>query len=122
MKTWRVLPLVFVAACTQQELATETPQSMMVRVAKQAQACWFKRKDPTFQGYKMASELNSHSGRPRILIVPGNRPTDLPKLVAQAERRGGETAFSAFGPLLDGPEGQRLRASLSRWAGGSAQC
>ena len=94
----------------------------MVRVAKQAQACWFGAKDPAFRPYRLAVEVNSHVGRPRILVVPRNRPSGLPKLVAQAERRGARNTFTAFGPLLQTSQGPRLRASLNRWAGGSTTC
>lgn len=120
-----IVPIVaMLAACTQStgRLAGETPQSVMTRVAKQAQACWFKGNDRALAGFRMAPELNSFSGKPRILIVPANQPSGLPKLVAQAERQSGQTAFTAFGPLLDGPDGARLRADLSSWAGGSRTC
>ena len=99
-----------------------TPQSMMVGVAKQVQACWFRKKDPAVKGYTMASELDSYSGKPRILIVPRSNPGGLPKLVAQAERSGGKVRFSTFGPLLDTSDGPRLEASLRSWSRGSRSC
>ncbi len=121
---------LFLGACAQSKTANqslaraaqERPQTLMVHVAKQVQACWFKKKDPALRGYKMASELNSFSGKPRILIVPRNNPTGLPKLVAQAERRGGRNRFSSFGPLLNTKQGPRLAASLDAWARGSKTC
>ncbi len=99
-----------------------SPQTMMVRVSRQAQSCWFKKKDPALKPYKIASELDSYSGKPRILIVPRNKPTGLPKLVAQAERIGGKTRFTTFGPLLSSKDGARLNASLNAWARGSKSC
>lgn len=99
-----------------------TPQSMMVGVAKQVQACWFRKKDPAVKGYTMASELDSYSGKPRILIVPRSNPGGLPKLVAQAERSGGKVNFSTFGPLLSTKDGPRLEDSLRSWARGSRNC
>ncbi len=121
---------LLLSACTQSKAPVqavskpvqEKPQTMMVRVAKQVQACWFKKKDPALKGYKMASEVNSYSGKPRILIVPRNNPTGLPKLVAQAERKGGRNSFSSFGPLLNTKHGPRLAASLDAWARGSKTC
>lgn len=114
------------AACTQSappnNLASERPQTTMVRVAKQVQACWFGKNDPALKKFKMATELDSFSGKPRILIVPRNRPTGLPTLVAQAERINGRNQFSTFGPLLSTQDGPRLNASLQRWAGGSTTC
>ena len=94
----------------------------MVRVAKQVQACWFKKPDPALKGFRMASEVDSYAGKPRILIVPKNNPEGLPKLVAQAEKAGGRTQFSSFGPLLASNSGSRLQASLNRWAAGSTNC
>ncbi len=112
-------------ACNQSQKvsrAPESPQSLMVRVAKQVQACWFKKPDPALKGFRMASEVNSYAGKPRILIVPRNNPEGLPKLVAQAEKSGGRTQFSSFGPLLSSNSGSRLQASLNRWAAGSTKC
>lgn len=123
--------ICFLAACTKTEppkVATvkkpkqESAQTLMVRVAKQVQACWFKRKDPALKKYRMAAEINSFSGKPRILIVPRNRPTALPKLVAQAQRIGGRNRFESFGPLLQTSNGPRLNAALNRWANGSKTC
>lgn len=126
------LPILFLmvplASCTQtaneqtKNTAGEKPQAVMLRVAKQVQACWFKNKDAALRPYKMASELDSYSGKPRILIVPRNNPGGLPKLVAQAERRGGRTSFSVFGPLLQSNNGPRLSASLNAWAAGQKTC
>ncbi len=115
-------------ACTQGKnvnltsSARQTPQALMVSVAKQAQACWFKGNDPALRPYKLASEVNSFSGKPRILIVPRNNPAGLPKLVAQAERQSGRTSFTTFGPLLDTKDGPRLKANLNAWARGSSAC
>ncbi|MEM8750071.1 MAG: hypothetical protein AAGF28_07205 [Pseudomonadota bacterium] len=115
---------IAVAGCTQSGNVTrgESVQALMARVARQVQICWFKAKDPTFTKYKMATELDSFSGRPRILIVPRNKPTGLPQLVAQAERKSGRNTFTTFGPLLSGAEGPRLNASLAKWANGTVTC
>jgi len=115
------LPL---AACQQtpKKAPGISPQTMMVRVARQAQLCWFKQNDPAFAEFAMATELNSHAGRPRVLIVPKSNPTGLPKLVIQAERNVGITDVATFGPLLDSKDGARIQSSISKWAGGSTGC
>jgi len=116
------------AACTQtgvmstDDAARQSPQAMVVRVAKQAQTCWFAKKDPNFAKYRLASEVNSFSGKPRFLIVPSNNPAGLPKLVVQAERQSGRTELSIFGPLLATPAGPKLNSSLRSWARGSTRC
>ncbi|NKB51361.1 MAG: hypothetical protein GKR97_03905 [Rhizobiaceae bacterium] len=113
-----------VAGCSQTTTTKpeKSPQSTMVGVAKQVQSCWFAKNDPALKGYSMAPEVNSYSGKPRILIVPRNNPAGLPKLVAQAERFNGRTSFTTFGPLLATADGPRLEASLRAWAQGSRTC
>lgn len=100
----------------------QSPQSLMVHVAKRMQACWFAKKDSAFRRYRLASEVNSYAGKPRVLIVPKNNPAGLPKLVVQAERKGGRNVLSTFGPLLDGKDGPRLRNSVTKWARGANSC
>ena len=116
--------MIALSACTQSgsQSGKTTPLSMMTSVAKQVQQCWFKKKDPAFRAYKMASELDSYSGKPRILIVPKSNPAGLPKLVAQAERIKGTVQFTSFGPLLASAEGSRLNNQLLRWSQGTKTC
>jgi hypothetical protein len=92
----------------------------MEQVAIAAQACWFSSKDPAFRPYRMANELNSFSGRPRILLVPEKTPEARPLLVVQAE--GMPVRLDAFGPLMDGSHGGRIAADIRRWANGSSAC
>ncbi len=113
------------ASCQQttgKRSAGESPQSVMVRVARQVQTCWFQKNDPAFTEFGMVTELNSHAGRPRILITPKGKPTGLPKLVIQAERNLGITGVATFGPLLDSSDGARIQDNISKWAGGSKSC
>ncbi len=99
-----------------------SPQKIMVHIARQAQSCWFKKNDPAFAKFSMATELNSHSGRPRVLIVPRKNPGGLPKLVIQAERIVGVAGVSTFGPLLDSDAGSRIQDAVSKWAAGGKSC
>ena len=120
--------LFALAACTKtgqmslDATAKQSPQTMVVRVAKQAQTCWFGKKDKAFSRYRMATEVNSFSGKPRFLIVPRDNPGGLPKLVVQAERQSGRTELTVFGPLLTTSDGPRLDSSLRSWARGSTSC
>ena len=98
--------------------AAERPVDMMARVARRVQACWFDRRRAALKGTRLAAELDSYSGRPRILIVPRNRPQGLPKIVAEARAVGGRSRFERYGPLLDAT----LAADLDRWAAGNPSC
>ena len=92
----------------------------MEQVAIAAHRCWFASDDAAFRGYSFANELNSFSGKPRFLLVPKDDFGGRPLLVVQAEGAAGQV--SVFGPLLDGPQGGRISADISRWASGSNGC
>ncbi len=92
----------------------------MERVAIAANGCWFKSADPAFAAYRLAPELNSFSGRPRILAVPKNSPESRPLLVVQAE--GSPARLDAFGPMMEGAHGARIRKDIQRWAAGGKGC
>ncbi len=116
---------VILAACSQRGnpvSISETPQSIVARVENQMKICWFRKANPTLAKYKIASEINSYTGKPRILLVPRNRPGGLPGLVVQAERRSGGNDVQVFGPLLEGSGGANLRASVNKWTSGSTAC
>lgn len=94
--------------------------STMERVALAANRCWFKSADPAFAAYRLAPELNSFSGRPRILLVPRKSPESRPVAVVQAEGRPAQV--QAFGPLFAESVGPRMNADISRWARGGNSC
>ncbi len=92
----------------------------MERVALGANACWFKSGDPAFKAYRLAPELNSFSGRPRILLVPRNSPESRPMLVVQAE--GNPAKLDAFGPVMNEAHSARIANDVKRWANGGKGC
>jgi hypothetical protein len=92
----------------------------MERVALGANACWFKSGDAAFKPYRLAPELNSFSGRPRILLVKRNSPESRPLAVVQAE--GHPARLQAFGPLFSEAVGPRMTADIKRWAAGGTGC
>ena len=92
----------------------------MERVALGANSCWFKSGDPAFADYKLAPELNSFSGRPRILLVHKGSPESRPLLVVQAE--GSPARLQAFGPVMSEPVAGRIAADVNRWSAGSKAC
>ncbi|MEK1864418.1 hypothetical protein ACU8L5_10760 [Rhizobium leguminosarum] len=92
----------------------------MERVALGANACWFKSGDPAFAAYKLAPELNSFSGRPRILLVHKGSPESRPLLVVQAE--GSPSRLQAFGPMMQEPVAGRITTDVNRWSAGNKAC
>ena len=94
---------------------------VMERVALGASRCWFKSRDPAFSAYKLAPELKSFTGTPRILVVKKNAPESLPLLVVQAQ--GSPAKLDAFGPLMKDPAiNARVGKDVNRWARGGKDC
>lgn len=100
--------------------ASRAALPVMERVALGANACWFKSGDPAFKQYRLAPELNSFSGRPRILLVPRNSPESRPMLVVQAE--GNPAKVDAFGPAMNEPHAARITTDVKRWVNGGKGC
>lgn len=94
--------------------------STMERVAVGANTCWFKSGDAAFAAYRLAPELNSFSGRPRILVVHKASPEGRPLLVVQAE--GNPARLQAFGPMMAEPVSTRVAADVQRWSAGGKAC
>lgn len=119
-----VASIAFVAGCQSNRPASAPASTAalptMERVALGANGCWFKSGDPAFKPYRLAPELNSFSGRPRILIVPRKSPEARPLAVVQAE--GHPARLQAFGPLLSEPVGTRITTDVRRWAAGDEGC
>lgn len=128
-----LITLLFLSASCQQKTesgssgelsltTTQSPRQTILKVAKAAQTCWFKTKDPAFVNFRLASEVNSHAGRPRFLLVPKSNLAGLPLLVVQAESLSGKTKVQSFGPLLSTDSGKRINADILRWASGNRNC
>lgn len=127
LSTTRVLALTATAALAascQSNTPAKGPDrsalSTMERVALGANACWFKSGDAAFAAYRLAPELNSFSGRPRILVVHKASPESRPLLVVQAE--GNPSKLDAFGPMMQGTTGPRIVKDVTRWASGGKAC
>lgn len=119
-----LLPLLAIAACQSKPKTPPTQgQSaldVMEKVAVGANNCWIKSGDPAFKAYAMAPELNSFSGKPRILLVRKGSPDIRPLLVVQAEGR--PARLEAFGPMMSEPVAGRITADVRRWSSGSKGC
>ncbi len=91
----------------------------MERVALGANSCWFKSGDAAFKNYRLAPELNSFSGRPRILIVPRKSPEARPLAVIQAEGQPARLAGVRTAHERTGRHPHECRyPALGRWRPG----
>lgn len=123
-----LIPLVLAAAALVSACQSAPPAPKastaalptMERIALGANTCWFKSGDAAFSAYRLAPELNSFSGKPRILVVPRRSPESRPLLVVQAE--GQPAKLSAFGPLMDEQVSSRIATDVKRWAAGGKGC
>ncbi|MCR9134986.1 MAG: hypothetical protein NXI27_03275 [Alphaproteobacteria bacterium] len=104
----------------QSAVSSDRALTTMERIARAASRCWFKSGDKRFRPYRLAPELNSFSGRPRILLVPASRPEDRPLAVIEAQ--GDPATVQAYGPLMSAPVGNRMATDIKSWAGGSTSC
>jgi hypothetical protein len=94
---------------------------VMERVMLGASRCWFKSGDPMFAAYKMAPELNSYTGTPRILLVKKHAPESRPLLVVRAS--GSPAKVDAFGPLMNEPAmAARVQKDVNGWMRGGQGC
>ncbi|RFC65143.1 hypothetical protein DYI37_04640 [Fulvimarina endophytica] len=118
--------LTILSACAsapEPEPSTSPSQAgldLMERLTLNADRCWFKSGDPAFDGYGLAPELASFSGKPRFLLTPAGQPEARPLLVVEGQ--SGSADVSIYGPLLSEEIGQRARADVLRWQSGSDDC
>ena len=92
------------------------------RIARNVGACWFDGKHAAFAEYSYAPELNSFSSRPRVLIVPKEKPHELPLLVIEIAKAKRGSDVKLFGPLMATGEAENIRRDVSRWTGGARDC
>lgn len=120
--------LIALSACQSEKKSTPSTSSSgksaalrtMEQVAISAYKCWFDSKDPAFKPYRLANELNSFTGTPRLLLVPAKNYEARPLAVIQA--KGNSTEVDLFGPLMSEPLGARISADVGRWRGGNPSC
>ena len=91
-------------------------------ITDQMRQCWFGDARGAFAAYSYAPELNSFSGRPRVLVVEKTDPTGLPKLVVEATSSERGSSVKLFGPLMASAEAVSISRDIERWAGGATGC
>ncbi len=97
--------------------ASNEAHQLARRVGETIGRCWFAANETAFAGYIYSPEPNAVT--PRVLIVRKDQPAERPVLVIEAKSA---TSISSYGPLLDTPNGARIRSDLDRWAKGGDSC
>ncbi len=116
------------AACTTRApdyleyAAYQDTNTVATRIAERVGACWFSGGNGAFSRFAYAPELNSFSGKPRILVVPKADPAGLPQLVIEVSKGKRATVVKLFGPLLATARGSAIQADVERWADGGTDC
>ncbi|MCM2293755.1 hypothetical protein NAC44_15610 [Allorhizobium sp. BGMRC 0089] len=114
--------LLALASCAtkQESMSDNSAYEVMNHVMVSAHSCWFKSGDPAFKPYRMDAELNSFSGKPRILLVRKGSKDIRPVLVVMAE--GSPAKVQVFGPMMGETIGERIGHDVTRWSGGNTSC
>jgi len=102
--------------------AYQDTNTVATRIAARVGACWFEDGDDAFARFAYAPELNSFSGKPRILIVPKDNPAGLPQLVIEVSDGKRATVVKLFGPLLATARGTAIQRDVESWADGGTDC
>lgn len=104
--------------------ATGTPSSsgssipVLQRINDTAQRCWIKSGDPAFRSYRIVPELDTRTGKPRVLMLRAGRSTGLPELVIEVSN----SQIDAYGPVQNTPLAGRINRDIVRWGNGNTTC
>lgn len=101
---------------TDQQSAVAALQS----VNSSAATCWMRSKDPAFADLRLIPELDTQTGRPRLLLLQKRNQQGLPVMVVEAH--GSPVTIETYGPLMQSPLGSRISSDIKRWSGGSQTC
>jgi hypothetical protein len=102
--------------------AYQDANTVASRIAERVGACWFTDGNDAFSRFSYAPELNSFSGKPRILLVPKANPAGLPQLVIEVSEGKRATVVKLFGPLLATARGSAIQRDVERWTDGGTEC
>lgn len=94
--------------------------AVLQRVNAEAQQCWVGSVEREFAAYRVIPELDTHTGKPRILIVNAKAAQGLPQLVIEGS--GNPVRLATYGPLTAKPLSTRINADVTRWATGGSGC
>lgn len=102
------------------QIEAREPVAALQRINEEGQRCWMRAGDPAFKALRLVPELDTHSGRPRLLLLKKDQAEGLPGLVIEAA--GSPVTVTTYGPLAQTRTGARVNADIMRWSGGVAGC
>lgn len=94
--------------------------SVLQNINSRGLQCWIKSGDKEFKGFALVPELDTRSGRPRILVVKSGQAQGLPQLVIEAS--GKPIKISTFGPLTQERLSGRINRDIIAWNTGRTSC
>ncbi len=124
-----VLPITaLLAACQAEpiggplklEVGATGPVSALQTVNTNGQRCWIKSGDRAFRDYQLVPELDTRTGKPRLLLLRSGRATGLPSLVIEGEDN--PVAIITYGKLTSDPLSNRINSDIQRWSAGDNRC
>lgn len=115
-----VMLLLVVAGCTSSSPPVRSGNAVPVlqRINDAAQRCWIKSGDTAFDDYRVVPELDTQTGKPRILMLRAGKSAGLPVLVIEAENG----RIDAYGPVQNSPLASRINRDIVRWGNGGSAC
>lgn len=94
--------------------------SVLQNINNRALSCWIKSGDKDFEGFALVPELDTRSGRPRILIVKKGQAQGLPQMVIEAS--GKPVKLNTYGPLTQQRLSGRINSDIIAWNTGRTGC
>lgn len=121
-----LLPALLLAGCLQfgnDQRESGPKYELATLLSGQIRNCWYGSGSTGFSAYAAESDINPQFNRARILLLPKEDLEAKPLLVIEAVNKTSRRAtVSAYGPLMQGAQGERITADLERWTSGSQAC
>lgn len=102
------------------EVEASRASTVLADVNEKAQKCWMKSGDRAFRDLALIPELDTRTGKPRLLIVKRGKASGLPQLVIEAH--GDPVKISTYGPLAEAPVSARINEDVMAWTTGRTTC
>ncbi|MCP1199452.1 hypothetical protein [Notoacmeibacter sp. MSK16QG-6] len=109
-----------ISGCTATNAPSVSGSSIptLQRINDTAQRCWMKSGDEAFRPYRIVPELDTRTGKPRILMLRAGRTAGLPELVIELSG----SQIDAYGPIQNTALAGRINRDIVRWGNGDASC